>query len=82
MLKLADCVKYEELKRFGFKFGSKDKLIYKTKTHGIESSIYIDLMPCKNESDKLKVDCILNSLPDKIIDKLYELITAGIVVKE
>lgn len=81
MLKVKDGVKLEELKSFGFKYGTRDRFLYKTKSNGFESMIYIDLLPCHNNNDELKISLESYSIPEKITDKLYDLIQAGLVEK-
>lgn len=71
-----------ELENFGFKYGSRDKFIYKTKSNGIESMIYIDLLPCYNNKNEIKVETPSNLIPEKILDKLYDLFQAGLVKKD
>lgn len=82
MLKINPKKDIKELERFGFKYGTRDKFLYKTKRNGFESRIYIDLLPCNNNNNELKVECPSNIIPKKIIDKLYDLIKADMVVKE
>lgn len=82
MLKKSDTVELSELEKFGFKYGTKDKFEYKTKRHGVESRIYIDLLPCYNNNNEIKVETYSHSIPEKILDKLYDLIKANLVVKE
>ena len=43
--------------------------------------IYIDLLPCHNNNDELKISLESHSIPEKITDKLYDLIQAGLVEK-
>lgn len=74
--------KLEELKKFGFKYGARDKLIYKTTKNKLESKMYIDLLPCHNNNNELKIENPSYSMPEKIMDKLYDLIKADIVYKE
>lgn len=80
-MRLAKDKKLEELKKFGFKYGTRDRFLYKTKCNGIESKIYIDLLPCHNNNNELKVECPSHSIPKKITDKLYDLIVAGLLEK-
>ena len=47
MLKIRDDIDLKELEKFGFKYGTREKFEYKTKQHGVESKIYIDLLPYK-----------------------------------
>ncbi len=81
MLKIRDDVDLKELEKFGFKYGTRDKIIYKTKSNGIESSIYVDLLPCRR-NNKLIIESSSYTLSDKIANKLYDLIQAGLVEKE
>ena len=81
MLRIKDSVDLKELEKFGFKYGAKDKFLYKTKSNRIESKIYIDLLPCHNNHNELKIECESYYIPEKITDKLYDLITAGLVEK-
>lgn len=81
MLRKKDNVSFEDFKKFGFKYGAKEKFIYKTKSNGIESKIYIDLQPCHNNNNEINIECPMHSIPVKIVDKLYDLITAGLVEK-
>ena len=83
MLRKADNVSFEEFKPYGFKFGARDKFIYKTKSKNDgESSIYIDLLPCHNNNNELKIKLERHYIPEKIINKLYDLIKAGLVKKD
>ncbi|MCI9110537.1 MAG: hypothetical protein HFH47_01845 [Bacilli bacterium] len=82
MLKINPDIDLKELEKFGFKYGTRDKFIYKTKNKGIESRIYIDLLPCHNNNNELKIECESYSIPKKITDVLYDLIQAGLVIKE
>lgn len=72
----------DKLKEFGFKYGSRERIIYKTKCNGLEAEIYIDLQPCHNNGNELKVNFHSFLMPEKIADKLYDLIKANLVVKE
>lgn len=81
MLRKKDNVSFEDFKKYGFKYGSREKFIYKTKSNGMESKIYIDLLPCHNNNNELHIDSSMHSIPEKIVDKLYDLITAGLVEK-
>lgn len=81
MLKVKDDVELEQLKKFGFKYGTRDRFLYKTKRNSREFIIYIDLLPCHNNNNELKIDCPSYSIPEKITDKLYDLIQAGLVEK-
>ncbi len=80
-MRLANDVKLEELKKFGFKYGTRDRFLYTTKSNGIESRIYIDLLPCHNNNNELKIECPSNLIPRKIANKLYDLVAAGVVEK-
>lgn len=82
MLKIRDDVDLEELEKFGFKHGTREKFEYKTKQHGLESKIYIDLLPCNNNNNEIHIQNESHSIPGKIVDKLYDLIKADLVVKE
>lgn len=53
----------------------------KTTSNKIESRIYIDLLPCYNNNNEIKIECLSHSMPEKIIDKLYDLFEAGLVEK-
>lgn len=81
MLRKKDNVDYREFNKFGFKFGTRDRLIYKTTSNKIESAIYIDLLPCHNNNDELKVECPSRHIPEKILNKLYDLVAAGLIEK-
>lgn len=81
MLKVKDNVDLKELKKFGFKYGTRDKFLYKTKSNGCEAKIYIDLLPCNNNNNKINIECQSLSVPEKIINTLYDLIQAGLVEK-
>lgn len=63
MLRKKDTVDIRELEKYGFKYGSKDKFIYKTKQNGIESRIYIDLLPCNNNHNEIHVESDSHSIP-------------------
>lgn len=76
-----DEISFEEMKKFGFKYGTRDRFEYKTKENGVESRIYINMLPCHNNKNELKIECPSHSIPRKIVNKLYDLITAGIVEK-
>jgi len=82
MLRKKDNVDYREFKEHGFKFGTRDRPIYKTtsKTDG-DASIYIDLIPCHNNNDEIKIELERRYIPEKIQNKLYDLIQAGLVEK-
>lgn len=43
---------------------------------------YIDLLPCNNNNNEIHVECYSHSIPEKILDKLYDLTKAGLIVKE
>lgn len=82
MLRKKDDISFKELEKFGFKYGTRDKFLYKTKSNGIESRIYIDLLPCNNKNNELKVECPSHTISEKITDKLYDLIVAGVIEKK
>lgn len=82
MLRKEDTAELSELKKYGFKYGSREKFEYKTKQHGVESRIYIDLQPCNNNHNEIHVESAACSIPEKILDKLYDLFEAGLIVKE
>ena len=63
MLRKKDTVDIRELEKYGFKYGSKDKFIYKTKQNGMESRIYIDLLPCNNNHNEIHVESDSHSIP-------------------
>ena len=71
----------EELKQFGFNYGARNTIAFKTKHHGIESKIYVDLLPCNNNNNEIKVETPSVTIPEKILNKLYDLIEAGLVEK-
>lgn len=81
MLRKSDEVELEDFKAHGFKYESRGKFEYKTKKNGIESKIYIDLTSCHNNNNELKVETLSYSIPDKILDKLYDLTKAGLIEK-
>lgn len=81
MLRKKDEVDMRELEKFGFRYGTRNRYIYKTKSNGIESQMYIDLTPCNNNNNELKIESSSFSLPEKIIDKIYDLSKANIVEK-
>ena len=81
MLRKRDEVDMSELEAFGFRYGTRNRYIYKTKSNGIESQIYIDLKPCNNNNNELKIKSSSFSIPEKITDKIYDLIKANIVEK-
>lgn len=82
MVRKSDAAELSELKEFGFKYGTRDKFEYKTKQNGLESRIYIDLLPCNNNNNEIHVECYSHSIPEKILDKLYDLTKANLIVKE
>ena len=82
MLRKNDTVELSELEKFGFKYGTREKFEYKTKQHGVESKIYIDLLPCNNNHNEIHIESESHSVPEKIVDTLYDLINANLVVKE
>ncbi len=82
MLRKNDNADMKELEKYGFKYGTKDKFIFKIKKNGIESRIYIDLLPCNNNNNEIHVESRCYSMPEKVLDKLYDLIKADLVVKE
>lgn len=47
--------KLEELVKFGFKYGAREKLIYKTTSNKMEAKMYIDLQPCHNNNNELRI---------------------------
>ena len=81
-MRIKNDVDIEQLKDYGFKYGSKEKLLYKTKENGLEAKIYIDLQPCHNKNNHLYIESLPHSIPNKITNKLYDLIQAGLVEKE
>ena len=81
MLRKKDEVNLKKLEQYGFKYGTRDKFLYKTKSNGIESRIYIDLLPCNNNNNELKIESTSHTIPSKIVDKLYDLIKADVVEK-
>lgn len=79
MLRKADNVSLKDFKPYGFKYGTRDRFIYKTKENGKEASIYMSLLPCNNNNNweiKTEIDC--RYIPKKILDKLYDIIQARI----
>lgn len=76
MLRKSDKAELSEFKKHGFKYGTREKFEYKTKQHGVESRIYIDLLPCNNNNNEIHVESDSHSIPEKILDKLYDLIKA------
>ena len=81
MLKIKDNVDLKELEKFGFKYGTRDKFLYKTRRAGCEYIIYIDLLPCHNNNNEIKFDFHDRNIPGKIINTLYDLIKADLVEK-
>ena len=81
MLRIRDGVELEELKKFGFKYGTRDRFLYKTKRYGSEAIIYINLLPCHNNNNELRTELDCRYIPEKIINTLYDLIQAGLVEK-
>lgn len=53
-----------------------------TPQHGVESKIYIDLLPCNNNHKEIHIESDSHYIPEKIVDKLYDLFQANLVVKE
>lgn len=82
MLRKSDKAELSEFKKHGFKYGTREKFEYKTKQHGVKSRIYIDLLPCNNNNNEIHVESDSHSIPEKILDKLYDLIKANLAVKE
>lgn len=82
MLRKKDDVDFKEFEKFGFKYGTRDKFLYKTTSNKFEYKIYIDLLPCHNNHNELKIECPSYFIPEKIVDKLYDLITAGLIEKK
>lgn len=78
-LRLKDNVDYKKLEKFGFKFGVRDKFLYKTKNNGCEAKIYIDLLPCNNKHNKLYIESDSHTLPEKIIIVLFDIVKADLV---
>lgn len=81
MLRKRDDKSLKDFEKLGFKYGSREKIIYKTKKNGIESKIYIDFTPCHNNNNEIKVECPSYSIPDKILEKLYDLTVAELIEK-
>lgn len=81
MLRKRDDKSLEDFKKHGFKYGSRDQFIYKTKKNGVESKIYINLIPCHNNNNEIKVECPSYTIPDKILEKLYDLTVAELIEK-
>lgn len=79
MIRKADNASIKEFEKLGFKYGARDKIIYKTKKDGLEAKIYIDLLPCNNNNNELIVESESRTVPEKILDKLYDLFQAGLV---
>ena len=82
MLRKSDTADMREFEKHGFKYGARDKFEYKTKQHGVESRIYIDLLSCNNNNNEIHVESDSHSIPKKILDKLYDLIKENLIVKE
>lgn len=80
MLRVKDG-KFKELEKYGFKYGTRDTFLYETTRNGIKSKIYIDLLPCHNNNNELKIECESHYVPDKIVDKLYDLIKVDLIEK-
>lgn len=81
MLRKKDDVDFKEFEKFGFKYGTRDKFLYKTRRGGCEYIIYIDLLPCHNNNNEIKFDFHDRNIPEKIINTLYDLIIAGLIEK-
>lgn len=81
MLRIKNSVDKKELGKFGFKYGTRDRFLYKTRRGACEYIIYIDLLPCHNNNNEIKFDFYDRNVPGKIINTLYDLITAGLVEK-
>lgn len=81
MLRKKDDVELEEFENHGFKYGPRNQYIYKTKKNGGESKIYIDFTPCHNNNNEIKVECPSYSIPDKILEKLYDLTVEELIEK-
>ena len=47
----------------------------------VESKIYIDFTPCHNNNNEIKVECPSYSIPDKILEKLYDLAVEELIEK-
>jgi len=87
MLKVKNGVDLTELEKYGFKYGARDKFIYKTTKNGKEAKIYIDLLPCHNNNNELNIEAESFSIPEKIVNTLYDLIQArisdkGVIISE
>ena len=81
MLKIKDDIELKELEKFGFRNGTRNRYIYITKSNGVESQMYVDLTPCNNNNNELKIETSSFSIPEKIKNKLYDLIKADLVEK-
>lgn len=81
-MRVAKNIELEQLKKHGFKYGTRDKFIYKTKTGTAEARIYVDLLPCNNRNNKLYIESDSHSISDKIINKIYDLTKEGLIEKE
>lgn len=79
MLRKRDEVSFKDFEKLGFKYGTRDKFIFKTTKKGLEASIFIDLLPCHNNNNEIYIYCQSNSLPKKIVKVLYELINRNLV---
>lgn len=82
MLRKRDDKSLEDFEKHGFKYGSRNRFIYKTKKNGLESKIYIDFTPCYNNNNEIKVECLSYSIPDKILEKIYDLVEAKLIEKK
>lgn len=71
----------EDLKKFGFKHGTRDKFIFKTKQRGLETRIYIDLLPCNNNNNEINIETDGHYLAKKAENVLFDIIEAGLVEK-
>lgn len=81
MLRKKDNVDLDEFKKYGFKYGTKDKFLYKTRRGACEYIIYIDLLPCHNNNNQIQFDFYDRQVPEKIINTLYDLIKADLIEK-
>ena len=81
VLRKKDNVDLDEFKKYGFKYGSRDKFLYKTRKGACEYIIYIDLLPCHNNNNEIQFDFHDRQIPEKIINTLYDLIIDGLVEK-
>lgn len=81
MLRLSKDKSLDDLKEHGFKWGTREKFEYKTTHKGIESKIYIDCLPCHNNNNEIHIESNFHSLPEKIANKLFDLIEAGLIEK-